>query len=226
MNDPTDPRPAGPGHLLRTGSLACGADVDTLLEQVADGHAGQLTGHQRDCVHCRAAIGELNALWSPVRELAAPVPHSPGLATAVIGRIRRLARDVGYTLETTDGGAIRIAARIVAALARDSASRVPGVRLALGRTTHGTLSALAQDAVPAEHRARTAAGVLGHTAVVDLTIAVNDDRPAHHLARDIQRQVAASLRNDRAASRDRKRHNRRHRGCHRRIAAGMVVTFK
>jgi uncharacterized alkaline shock family protein YloU len=115
---------------------------------------------------------------------------------AVIGRIRRLIRDVGYTLETTDGGAIRIAARIVAALARDSASRVPGVRLALGRTTHGTLSALAQDIMPAEHRARTAAGVLGHTAVVELTIAVNDDRPAHHVARDIQKQVAAALRND------------------------------
>jgi uncharacterized alkaline shock family protein YloU len=197
VNDPTGPRPAGPGHLLRAGSLACGADIDTLLEQVADGHAGQLTGHQRDCVHCRAAMGELNALWSPVRELAAaPVPPPPGLATAVIGRIRRLARDVGYTLETTDGGAIRIAARIVAALARDSASRVPGVRLALGRTTHGTLSALAEDTTPAGHRARSAAGVLGRTAVVDLTIAVNYDRPVHHVARDIQRQVAAALRND------------------------------
>lgn len=197
MNDPTAPRPAGPDHLLRAGRLACGADVDTLLEQVADGHAGRLTGHQRDCVHCRAAMGELNALWSPVRELAAaPVPPPPGLVPAVIGRIRRLVRDVGYTLETTDGGAIRIAARIVAALARDSASRVPGVRLALGRTAHGTLSALAEDAMPAEHRARSAAGVLGRTAVVDLTIAVNYDRPVHHVARDIQIQVAAALRND------------------------------
>jgi uncharacterized alkaline shock family protein YloU len=114
----------------------------------------------------------------------------------VIGRIRRLARDVGYTLEMTDGGAIRIAARIVAALARDSASRVPGVRLALGRTTHGPVSALAQDIMPADRRADTAAGVLGRTAVVDLTVAVNYDRPVHHVARDIQKQVAAALRND------------------------------
>ena len=197
MNDPTGPRPAAPSHLLNAGSLACGADVDTLLEQIADGHARQLTDHQRDCVHCQAAIGELNALWSPVRELAAaPVPPPPGLATAVIGRIRRLARDVGYTLEMTDGGAIRIAAGIVAALARDSASRVPGVRLALGRTTHGPLSALAQHAMPAERRAGTAAGVLGRTAAVDLTIAVNYDRPVHHVARDIQKQVAAALRDD------------------------------
>lgn len=196
MNDPTGPRPAAPSHLLNAGSLACGADVDTLLEQVADGHARQLTDHQRDCVHCRAAIGELDALWSPVRELAAaPVPSPPGLAIAVIGRIRRLARDVGYTLEMTDGGAIRIAARIVAALARDSAGRVPGVRLALGRTTHGALGEFAQDIMPAERRG-TAAGVLGRTAVVDLTIAVNYDRPVHHVARDIQKQVAAALRND------------------------------
>jgi uncharacterized alkaline shock family protein YloU len=197
VNDPTGPRPAAPGHLLNAGSLACGADVDTLLEQIADGHARQLTDHQRDCVHCQAAIGELNALWSPVRELAAaPVPSPPGLATAVIGRIRRLARDVGYTLEMTDGGAIRIAARIVAALARDSASRVPGVRLALGRTTHGPVSALAQDIMPADRRAGTAAGVLGRTAAVDLTIAVNYDRPVHHVARDIQKQVAAALRDE------------------------------
>jgi hypothetical protein len=179
VNDPTGPRPAAPSHLLNAGSLACGADVDILLEQVADGHARQLTDHQRDCVHCRAAIGELNALWSPVRELAAaPVPSPPGLATAVIGRIRRLVRDVGYTLEMTDGGAIRIAGRIVAALARDSASRVPGVRLALGRTTHGALRELAQDIMPAERRAGTAAGVLGRTAVVDLTVAVNYDSPS------------------------------------------------
>jgi uncharacterized alkaline shock family protein YloU len=197
VNDPTGARPAAPSHLLNAGSLACGADVDSLLEQVADGHARQVTDHQRDCVHCRAAIGELDALWSPVRELAAaPVPSPPGLATAVIGRIRRLARDVGYTLEMTDGGAIRIAARIVAALARDSASRVPGVRLALGRTTHGPLSALAQAAMPADRRTDTAAGVLGRTTVVDLTIAVNYDRPVHHVARDIQKQVAAALRND------------------------------
>jgi uncharacterized alkaline shock family protein YloU len=197
VNDPTGLRPAAPSHLLNAGSLACGADLDTLLEQVADGHARQLTDHQRDCVRCQAAIGELDALWSPVRELAAaPVPPPPGLASAVIGRIRRLARDVGYTLEITDGGAIRIAARIVAALARDSASRVPGVRLALGRTTHGALGALAQDIMPADCCAGTAAGVLGRTAAVDLTIAVNYDRPVHHVARDIQKQVAAALRND------------------------------
>jgi uncharacterized alkaline shock family protein YloU len=31
---------------------------------------------------------------------------------------------------------------------------------------------------------------------VDLTVAVNYDRPVHHVARDIQKQVAAALRDD------------------------------
>jgi uncharacterized alkaline shock family protein YloU len=50
--------------------------------------------------------------------------------------------------------------------------------------------------MPAERRAGTAAGVLGRTAVVDLTVAVNYDRSVHHLALDIQKQVVAALRND------------------------------
>lgn len=190
MNNPTAPRPAA-GNVLRVGNLTCGADIDTLLEQVADGRGGQLTGHQQGCLYCQAAIGELTALWDPVRELAAvPVPPPPGLTAAVISQIRRVVRDVGYSLQITDGGAIRIAARVVAALARESASRVPGVCLALGRT------ARAGNTLPGQPRARTAAGVLGHTAVVDLAVAVNHDRPVHDVARNIQRQVAAALRND------------------------------
>ena len=177
MNDPAESRNAA-SHLLSIGKLACGADVDPLLEQAADG--GQLNAHQRDCVHCRAAIGELTALWDPVRELAAtPVPAPAELTATVLRRIRRLVHDVGYTLQITDGGAIRIAARIVAALARDSARLVPGVRVAFGRSSHSTPGA--------------SAGVLGRTAVVDLAVAVNYGMPVHDVARDIQRQVIAAL---------------------------------
>ncbi len=163
-----------------------------LLEQVADGHAGQLTGHQRDCVHCRAAIGELASLWRPVRELAAaPVPVPPNLTASVIRRIRRLVHDVGYTLQINEGGAIRIAVRIIAALARVSAGRVPGVRLALGRNSRAPLSG-----PPEEGHFQTAAGALGRTAVVDLAVTVSYDRPVRDVARDIQRRVAVDLRKD------------------------------
>jgi uncharacterized alkaline shock family protein YloU len=191
VNDPAE-SPKAASHLLTAGKLVCGADVDLLLEQVADG-GGQLSDHQRDCVHCRAAIGEFTALWDPVREVAAtPVPPPAELTATVIRRIRRLVHDVGYTLQITDGGTIRIAARIVAALARDSARLVPGVRVAFGRSRHSTLGAFASDG-PLTQRPGASAGVLGRTAVVDLAVAVNYGMPVHDVARDVQRQVIAAL---------------------------------
>jgi uncharacterized alkaline shock family protein YloU len=100
---------------------------------------------------------------------------------------------VWYTLQTTELGTIRIAARIVATLARDSARMVPGVRVALGRSTHGKLAALAEQA-SLGHHPDAAVGVLGRTAVVDLAVAVTYGDSAHEVARDIQRHVSAALR--------------------------------
>jgi len=179
---------------LLSAALPCGADVDPLLEQVADGHATALDAHQRECVHCRAAITEFTALWRPVTELAAsPVAAPPGLAAAVMTQIRVLARDVWYTLQTTDLGVIRIAARIVAALARDSARAVPGVRVALGRSTRGRIAALAERASLRHRHPHAAVGVLGQTAVVDLALAVSYGDPVHQVAREVQHQVIATL---------------------------------
>ena len=177
VNEP----PAGgqaASHLLTAVTLPCGADVDPVLEQVADGHAADLDAHQRDCVHCQAAIAEFAALWAPVAEAAAsPVPAPAGLTAAVMSQIRVLVRDVWYTLQTTDLGFIRIAARIVAALARDTARLVPGVRVALGRSTHSNTVALTGQATVGHHHPRAAVGVLGRTAVVDLAVAVTYGEP-------------------------------------------------
>ena len=182
-------------RLLNTVALPCGADVDTLLEQVADGHAADLDAHQRDCVHCQAALTEFVALWTPVADTAAhPVPAPPGLTAAVMSQIRVLVRDVWYTLQTTNLGVIRIAARIVAALARDTACLVPGVRVALGRSTDSKTAALTEQATFAHHHPRAAVGVLGRTAVVDLAVAVTYADPVHEVARDIQHRVIAALR--------------------------------
>src|ERR1700734_1045703 len=171
-------------------TLPCGAETDPLLEQVADGRAADLDAHQRDCVHCQAAIAEFAALWAPVADTAAhPVPVPPGLTAAVMSQIRVLVRDVWYTLQTTELGAIRIAARIVATLARDSARMVPGVRVALGRSSHGKLAALAEKATLGHRHPHAAVGVLGRTAVIDLAVAITYNDPAHEVARDIQRQV-------------------------------------
>jgi uncharacterized alkaline shock family protein YloU len=193
----SEPPAGGPAvmRLLNAVTLACGADVDALLEQAADGHAADLGAHQRDCVHCQAALAEFAALWAPVADTAArPVPVPPGLTAAVMSQIRVLVRDVWYTLQTTDLGVIRIAARIVAALARDSARTVPGVRIALGRSTHSKPAEIAEQASLEHRHPHAAVGVLGRTGVVDLAVAVTYGDPIHQVARDIQRRVIATLR--------------------------------
>ena len=182
-------------HLLDAATLPCGVQVDALLEQVADGHAADLDAHQQDCVHCQAALTELAVLWAPVTEQAAtPVPVPPGLTAAVMSQIRGMVHDAWYTLQVTDPGGIRIAARIVARLARDAARVVPGVRVALGRSTQDRLAAMAERATAAHRHPHAAVGVLGQTAVVDLAVAVSYGDPVHEVARDIQRQVITTLR--------------------------------
>ena len=68
----TRPEPADMAQDVESGSqvLACGAQVDDLLEQVADGNGDQLTAHQDDWVHCQAALTELSQLWALMFELA------------------------------------------------------------------------------------------------------------------------------------------------------------
>jgi len=196
MNEPPADGLAA-AHLLDAVTLPCGAEVDPLLEQITDGRAADLDAHQRECVHCRAAIAEFTALWVPVTETAAEfVPAPSGLTAAVMSQIRVLIRDVWYTLQTTELGAIRIAARIVAALARDSARMVPGVRVALGRSSHGAMAARAEEATFKHHHPHAAVGVLGRTAIVDLAVAVSYGDPVHEVARDIQRHVIRTLRDD------------------------------
>jgi uncharacterized alkaline shock family protein YloU len=187
------PMPAKPP--LDIASLPCDADVDLLLEKAAQGRGTDWDAHQQLCVHCQAALGEFTALWGPVAELAAaPVSPPPGLVAAVMSQVRHLVHDIWYTLESTEFGAVRIAARVVAALARDSARMIPGVRVALGRSTHGEVPALAEKATFGHQHPHAAVGVLGRTAVVDLAVAVGYGNPAHQIARDIQRQVTATLR--------------------------------
>lgn len=187
------PMPAEPP--LDATSLPCDAEVDLLLEQAADGRGADWDAHQQLCVHCQAALGEFTALWRPVAELAAAtVPAPPGLVAAVMSQVRRLVHDVWYTLEITEIGVVRIAARIVAALARDSARMIPGVQIALGRSTHGKVAALAEEATLGHQHPHAAVGVLGRTAVVDLAVAIGYGTPAHEVAREIQRHVTATLR--------------------------------
>jgi len=195
---------SGPGQpihdvsLLLSGAnqhLACGADVDELLEQAADGYASQFTSHQRDCPYCQAALREFGQVWEPVRRLAAErVPVPAALTTAVVSQIRKLVTDIWYTLQLSDGGVIRVAARVVARIAREAARDVAGVRVAFGRSTHSRAAGLVERATLRHRHPNAAVGVLGRTAVIDLAIAVQYGDQADEVAREVQRRAVAELR--------------------------------
>ena len=175
--------------------LPCGADIDDLLEQAADGDAGQFTIHQRDCLYCQAALGEFARVWEPVRSLAAEQVAVPAaLKSAVASQIRKLVADVWNTLQLDDGGAIRVAARVVARIAREAASGVAGVRVAFGRSTHSRMAGLAERATLRHRHPNAAVGVLGRTAVVDLAVAVQYGDQVDAVARAVQRRAIAELR--------------------------------
>ena len=183
--------------LLRTDTteLPCGANVDDLLEQAADGHAADLTPHQQSCPHCQAALGEFARVWEPVHTLAAePVSVPAALKTIVSDQIRKLIADTWYTLQHTDDGAIRIAARVVATLARDAARTVPGVRVAFGRHSYGQITELAEKATLGHRAPHAAIGVLGRTAVIDLALAVRHGEVVDEVACQVQQRVITQLR--------------------------------
>lgn len=178
-----------------TTQLPCGADVDELLEQAADGHATDLSIHQQSCPHCQAALREFARIWAPVHALAAqPVSIPAALSTAVTAQVRKLIADTWYTLQLTDGGAIRIAARVVATLARDAAATVPGVRVAFGRHSHGRIADLVEKATLHHRHPHAAVGVLGRTAVIDLALAVRYGDQVDEVARQVQQHVITELR--------------------------------
>lgn len=184
------------------GRLACGADVDELLEQVAEGHGTELTAHERRCPHCQAALSELSQLWAPVQRLAAETVSVPAALKAVVAaQIRKLTADIWYTLQLAEGGAVRIAARVVARIARDAARQAPGVKVALGRSTYARIADLAEKATRRHRHPHAAVGVLGRTAVVDLAVAVQYGQELDTVARDVQQRVIAELR-DKTGLRD------------------------
>lgn len=190
------PQPAPRPEALDPGrqTLACGASIDDVLEQVADGHADQHDDHQTRCPHCQAALVEFTRLWAPVREFAnQPVTPPTGLVAAVMRHIDRLTHDIWYTLHLADAGAIRVAARVIAAIARDAALRVPGVRIAFGRSSDAGMAKAAETGTR-QHQPPSAVGVIGGTAVVDLAVTVTYGESIDHVAREVQQQVIHDLR--------------------------------
>lgn len=83
--------------------LPCGADLDPMVAQVADGAPSPDRSHQAGCAHCQAALAQLGALWSLVDRLARERVEAPERIDAVVlGRIQR-AIFTGKVLELFGG---------------------------------------------------------------------------------------------------------------------------
>lgn len=123
--------------------LACGREIGPLVDQVVEGAPRRERGHQEQCPHCQATLGELERLWSDVRELALETVAVPDrIAHNVIERIRRerprrvpptlalervVPRLVRHALLQGERGSTQIADSVIAKLARRLAMTTPGV---------------------------------------------------------------------------------------------------
>ncbi len=129
-------------------SLACGTELASLVDQVADGLPPERPAHQETCPHCQATLQEINQLWSHVRELTREEIAIPsGIVERVIRRILEELRALGrlvpleavvprlvrHALLHGPNGTTRIADRVVAKLIARLVLDLPNVR-SLGHT--------------------------------------------------------------------------------------------
>ncbi len=164
----------------------CGVRVDELLDQVAGHAAPRDPDHQRTCPHCQATLAELTALWQPVHDLAAENVRAPAhLLEAVMLRLRRLPRNMWHVVIPSDSGAgeTRIAARVVAAVARLAAGSVPHVSLALGA---GHLAGQHADTT-------TDVAVAGTHVVIDVQIVVDHGARIPDVAAQVRTQITRHI---------------------------------
>lgn len=168
--------------------LACGRRWSDVLAQVADGKARD--DHQQACPHCAAALAELGRLWAPVTaEARQPVTAPPGLVRGAMQRLRDVVPDDWYATVPTAGGRTRVAARVVAAIARRAATRVPGVAVALGRSSDPRLARAAARATQEHEAPGSAVGVAGSSGVLEVALVVAYGQDARALADDVRQAV-------------------------------------
>jgi uncharacterized alkaline shock family protein YloU len=165
--------------------LPCGASVDDLVAQVADGNAARRTPHQQNCTHCQAALAEYDRLWGPVTALAAEQIHVPdSIIEEALRRIRQTSAHPDYGLLPDTNGLTRISVRVIIVTARMAAERTDGVRAAL---THAR-------PIDGSTTATVAAGVAGTSTAIEITIAATYGHDLPDLADRIRRAVATDIR--------------------------------
>jgi uncharacterized alkaline shock family protein YloU len=118
--------------------LECGALVADLLEQVADGHAAELTSHQTGCPYCKLTLSRAANSWRAIEGLRAePVQPSPQLLARVMQRTRAGLEDWQIELGG-ERGVTRVSRAVLTSLAFWTASAAPGVREVFGARPTGT----------------------------------------------------------------------------------------
>lgn len=179
--DPDAGAPPGDGD-----RLVCGASSDDLLTQVAEGRGAERDAHQRDCVHCQAALGEYGRLWGPMRELADVPVHAPAdLLSATLGELRARTAPEGQGRVDDGGEAFHVAARAVVTVAGHVARGTEGVRIALSGL--GALTG-------AERTSVARMGIRGQSVAIELTVAADYGQDLHRLADRLRAQVSGAVR--------------------------------
>ncbi len=179
--------------------LACGIAVDDLLEQVADRLPAGDPEHQGSCVHCRAMLAELTSLWAPVHAAAAERVRAPaGLLDRVAERVHDLAANSWYAVLEGERGVTRIAAWVVAAVARLAAARVPGVAYTTSRAGNQPQPANRPSGRPGGRLAGRGAqaagvGVAGRRTVIDLELVAELGPELPALADRVRAQVSRDI---------------------------------
>ena len=180
--------------------LTCGRQVDDVVAQVAAGRGGDRDAHQQKCPHCHAALAEYERLWAPLTELAAEKPSAPdSIVENALRRIRGAVEHADYGVLESALGRTRISARVVVAVARESAQAVPGVRVALSkdiaRRTGGRSDVRGDGiAVNPAGGAEVVAGVAGRSTAIEITLAADYGADLHRLGEHVRAAVAAEIR--------------------------------
>ena len=174
-------------------SLACGADPDALLAQVAEGRGDDRDPHQSGCLHCRATLAEYARLWAPFDELAATeVQAPPGLFDRALASVREQAGPVGFGRVGDEEGSFLVAARAVVSVAGYAARTSAGVRMALGAI--GALGELVDARTgPASEPRSVGAGVSGQSVAVELAVAAEYGHDLQRLADHLRERVVAEV---------------------------------
>lgn len=104
--------------------LPCGMDVATLVDATVDGDIA-IPEHATSCPTCQAWIKEFRGRWAAVRaEADADIPVPPGVLERVRDWVRHDATlRQSWIVGEYDGGALRVAGRVLLAYIRGAVGR-------------------------------------------------------------------------------------------------------